>query len=56
MLVDYLKYKNRNAIELLLNQKWWLKTICVVGLVIATMLFGCYGEMYDTQQFIYFQF
>lgn len=56
MIVDYLKYKNKNVVELVLAQDWWFRAVIYVGLIMACMIFGCYGEMYDTQQFIYFQF
>lgn len=56
MLVDYQKYKKRDAVELILAQDWWFRAVVFLGLTLACIIFGCYGEMYDTQQFIYFQF
>ncbi len=55
-LVDYEKYKGRNVTQIILKQEWWFRILCIVGLVFINMVFGCYGELYDTQQFIYFQF
>jgi len=56
MAVDYLKYKGKDVAELVLRQVAWFQILCFVSLTAACMLFGCYGEIYDTQQFIYFQF
>ncbi|MBD5458997.1 MAG: MBOAT family protein [Lachnospiraceae bacterium] len=56
MLVDFFKYRNKDAAELVLQQGGAFKILCFVSLIVSIMLFGCYGEMYDTQQFIYFQF
>lgn len=56
MLVDFFKYRNKDAAELVLQQGEVFKILCFVSLIVSLMLFGCYGEMYDTQQFIYFQF
>ncbi|MCM1538324.1 MAG: MBOAT family protein [bacterium] len=56
MLVDALKYRGKDVAELILHQGWWFRVLVFVGLIVLNMLFGCYGEIYDTQQFIYFQF
>ncbi len=56
MIVDYLKYKGKDVAELVLRQGEWFKILCFVTLIAVCMLLGCYGEIYDTQQFIYFQF
>lgn len=56
MAVDLLKYKGKDVAELVLRQGVWFKILCFVSLVAVCMLLGCYGEIYDTQQFIYFQF
>ena len=56
MVVDLLKYKGNDVAELILNQDGWFIILCFVGLIVISMLFGCYGEMYDTQEFIYFEF
>lgn len=56
LFVDYNKFRGRNVVEAVLKQGLWARTICFVGLATVIILFGCYGEIYDTQQFIYFQF
>lgn len=56
LLVDYQKYKGKDVIELILAQDWWFRVAIFLGLTLACIIFGCYGVMYDTQQFIYFQF
>ncbi len=55
-IVDYHKYKGRDAAELFLGQEWWFRTAIIMVMLFTILLFGCYGEIYDTQQFIYFQF
>lgn len=56
MSVDYMKYKGKDVASLILTQGWWLRASIYVALIFTTMVFGCYGAMYDIQQFIYFQF
>jgi len=56
MYVDYKKYRGIDVADLLLAQGWWLRTLIIITLVLSILLFGCYGEIYDTKQFIYFQF
>lgn len=56
MLVDSCKYHGRDVAELVLAQGWWFRVVCYASLMIVLLVFGCYGEIYDTQQFIYFQF
>lgn len=56
MLIDYLKYNKRDVVELVLAQDWWLRAAIFISLILASLVMGCYGELYDTQQFIYFQF
>ena len=55
-VVDYHKYQGRDVAGLLLKQGWYFKVLSVMFLIFAIMLYGCYGKMYDTQQFIYFEF
>lgn len=55
-IVDYQKYKGRNVVELFFGQEWWFRTAVIMAMIFIILLFGCYGEIYDTQQFIYFQF
>ena len=54
--VDYHRYQGRDVAEIFLGQGWWFRTAVTMMLVLTILLYGCYGEMYDTQQFIYFQF
>lgn len=55
-LVDYQKYQGTNVSEWLLRQGWAFRVCIYMFLIFTILLYGCYGEMYDTQQFIYFQF
>lgn len=55
-LVDYQKYQGKDAAEWLLNQRWAFRIFIYMFLIFTILLYGCYGELYDTQQFIYFQF
>ena len=54
--VDYQKYRGKDVTEILLNQEWWFRVIVEGSLLFSILLFGCYGELYDTSEFIYFQF
>ena len=54
--VDYKKYQNKDVVEIIMKQDWWFQGIIVLALLYGTLLFGCYGAEYDTNQFIYFQF
>lgn len=55
-IVDYYKYKERDVAELFLKQGWWFRVSLIMLMIFTILLYGCYGEMYDIQQFIYFQF
>lgn len=55
-IVDYHKYKERDVAELFLKQGWWFRVVLIMLMIFSILLYGCYGEMYDIQQFIYFQF
>lgn len=54
--VDYYKYKGKDAAYIFLQQGWVFRTLIIILLIYTILLYGCYGEIYDTQQFIYFQF
>lgn len=54
--VDYQKYQGKDVAELFLKQGWWFRVSGIMLLLFTILLYGCYGEMYDIQQFIYFQF
>lgn len=55
-VVDYKKYYGKNVLESFLQQGWWFRVSVVMVLIFMILLYGCYGETYDIQQFIYFQF
>ncbi len=55
-MVDYQKYKGRDMAEWFLKQGWWFRVGGIMLLLFSILLYGCYGELYDIQQFIYFQF
>lgn len=54
--VDYQKYRGRDAADAFLKQGWWFRVSGIMLLLFTILLYGCYGELYDIQQFIYFQF
>lgn len=56
LVVDHQKYKDRDAGDIFLRQGWWLRTAGIMAMIFIILLYGCYGELYDVQQFIYFQF
>ena len=55
-VVDYQKYKERDVAALFLRQGWWFRVSGIMLLLFGIILYGCYGELYDIQEFIYFQF
>ncbi len=55
-VVDYHKYQGKDVADLFLKQGWWFRVSGIMLLLFIILLYGCYGEMYDIQQFIYFQF
>ncbi len=54
--IDYYKYHGKDVAEVFLEQGWWFRVICIMLLIFTILLYGCYGELYNIQQFIYFQF
>lgn len=54
--VDGKKNRGVDVAERFLAQRWWFRTTAELFLIFIILLFGCYGELYDTTQFIYFQF
>lgn len=54
--VDYHKYKERDLAALLLKQEYWFRYLIYAALFFVILIYGCYGDTYDAQQFIYFQF
>lgn len=55
-VVDYHKYRGKDVVDLFLKQGWWFRVSGIMLLLFTVLLYGCYGELYDIQQFIYFQF
>lgn len=55
-LVDYKKYMGINVVEKFMRLSWWVRLTAESVLLFTILLYGCYGELYDTTQFIYFQF
>ena len=55
-LVDYQKYQGKDVVDEFFKQGWWFRTAAIIFMLMFVILFGCYGEAYDVQQFIYFQF
>ena len=54
--VDLLKYRGVRPDEKVLSLPFPLRYLCMALLFFAVLLFGCYGDTYSAQQFIYFQF
>lgn len=52
-LVDYLKYKGRNVLELLNKQNLVFKYIVVFGMAYLILTYGAYGPGYNPVDFIY---
>lgn len=55
-IVDYLKYKKIDVMNAFLKQGYIFKLLVITAMIFGLFLFGCYGELYDVKQFIYFQF
>lgn len=55
-VIDYQKYRGRDIAALILGQGWIFQALVMLAMIFVILLYGCYGEMYDIQQFIYFQF
>ena len=54
--VDRVKLHKIQPLDLLLKQQIWVRYAVYFLLVFFILIFGCYGEASDAQQFIYFQF
>lgn len=54
--VDYFKYQGKNVMNVFLQQRGYVRYLVFAFLFFGIILFGCYGEVYNAQQFIYFQF
>lgn len=55
-VIDYHKYHKREMADMFLEQDWFFQSLVSCVMLFIIMLYGCYGTIYDTQQFIYFQF
>lgn len=56
-LADKVLFRTKKTIDLFIEEQTLLfQIMCTVGLVVAIVLFGAYGEGYIENQFIYFQF
>ena len=55
-IVDILKEKGKDFIEMINSQEFWFRSLIFVMLIWIIILFGVYGENYDSSTFIYFQF
>lgn len=55
-VVDYIKYRGINVLEKFMALDWWVRLTAESILLFGCFLYGCYGELYDATQFIYFQF
>lgn len=55
-IVDYKKYVGKDMVEVFFRQGWCFRVLIYMLLVFSILLYGCYGTMYEVQQFIYFQF
>ena len=53
---DLAKYLGKRPDERVLACPFPVRYIVMAGLFFAIILFGCYGDTYNAQQFIYFQF
>ena len=55
-IVDYMKYKDKNVVDLFFAQHLWFRVLAAAALTLFVIAYGCYGSTFDVQQFIYFQF
>lgn len=55
-IVDYHKYKGKDVAAAFLRQGWCFRVTVIMLMLFSIISYGCYGEMYNIQQFIYFQF
>ena len=55
-VVDYFRYKGHDVAGFVLKQRFMIRYIVYAALFFIVVLYGCYGETYNAQNFIYFQF
>ncbi len=56
LMIDYYKNRGFNVLDGILNVSPLVSAIIFNALVFSILLFGCWGETYDLQNFVYFQF
>lgn len=56
ILVDVLSYLKKDLVDVFVRQPAWFRWIALWVWIGAIVLFGIYGENYDSTAFIYFQF
>ena len=56
LVADWMKYKKINILDKLLEQEIWFRwPVYIVG-ILFVLVFGIWGNAYDAQAFVYFQF
>lgn len=55
-VVDYMKYRNIDTVEFVMNQGIWFRWFVYLGLLGMILIYGAYGHTYTQTEFIYFQF
>ena len=55
-IVDIFKYRGCKVQDYIASRNGWIRFAIYLGLLFWIIIFGCYGDHYDAQQFIYFQF
>ncbi len=53
---DWLKYKKVNVLDRLLEQDIWFRWPAYIIGILFVLVFGVWGNAYDAQAFVYFQF
>lgn len=56
LIVDVLKYKKINLVEIFMQQNLWFRWLVFYIGILAVVILGVYGPQYNAAQFIYFQF
>lgn len=57
LLVDLVRYKKQTDIgHFLYRQNLWFTWAAVIALIVCTLVYGEYGILFDSKQFIYFAF
>lgn len=55
-VADWLKYKKVNVLDRLLEQDIWFRWPAYLMGILFVLVFGIWGNAYDAQAFVYFQF